>query len=236
MSRVIKIALVAFAVLVVLPPACTFATRVYAVRSRDAFLRRAQLVQNTLPLPGGAVVETYGAEIYDTTQDRPRSFVCHARYRAPGAPAEFVGSWQAGKSTAMAHVVGSLVVVIPGEDYFEAGINRIFVRTAGGRWKETQTDFRDISDGADPPDLTSRLTSISADDLKTIKRELGPREGQMAPSCWLDGFSAERAELMLSCVIGETGGRLVLKLTEDGETWRLQSIEHYRAPASKGGR
>jgi hypothetical protein len=116
MSRVIKIALVAVAVLVALPPACTFASRVYAVVSRDAFLRGAQLVQNTLPLPGGAIVETYGAEIYDTTP-RPTPELRLSREISRPGGARGVCRKLAGKPEQGDGVcVGSLVVVIPEED------------------------------------------------------------------------------------------------------------------------
>jgi hypothetical protein len=121
--------------------------------------------------------------------------------------------------------VGTLVVVVPEQDYYPDGINRIFVRTIHGRWKETQTDFRDIADALEPPDLTSALTSIRADDLRTTRDALGPDRNQMGPSCWLDAFSPGRGELTLIYSTATGGGQLLMRLSADGETWRLVGLE-----------
>jgi hypothetical protein len=161
-----------------------------------------------------------------TARDANRTLLWHARYGDV-----FVGSWQAYKNGTRAYAVGSFVVVIPGEDYYMNGVNRVFVRTRRGTWHETQLNFRDIADGIDPPALTAALTSIGVDDLRTIISTLGPRDSTLGASASIESFSAERAELLVLYEAQPlSAGRLHLALTPDGDGWRLTGIDVLRAP------
>jgi len=236
MRRGQVIALGMFAALVLLPTAARFAIDRYAQWSTRTFFERAAAVTDTVSLPGGRL-RIEGMPVFNSAPYVRGAFVWHARYQvtgvSPHAAEEFVGSWQAYKNGTRAYRVGALVVVIPGEDHAMTGVSRVFVRTSRGTWRESQLNFRDLADGVEPPELTAALTSIGVEDLRTIRRTLGPRDREPSLSCRIDGFSVERAELLVHYQAHAIGaGRLHFRLTPDGEAWQLAGIDDLRAPGS----
>lgn len=209
-----------FAALALLPTVSAYAIDAYVRRSIDAFLQQAPPVTATLTLPGGTL-RIEGAPVLFTGFGQQQDYLWHARYGD-----EFVGSWRAYKNSTRAYTVGSIVVVIPGEDYYFQGIHHMFVRTRRGTWHETQLNFRDLVDGVDPPELTAAVTSLSLDDLRRIATTLGPREPSQLSSCWIESFSAERGELLVQYQAPfMPAGRLHLALSPDGDAWRLTAID-----------
>jgi hypothetical protein len=224
MRRWQVVAVGAFAAFALLPTVSAFAIDRYVRWSIQRFFEHTASVTNVLTLPGGRL-RIEGTPVLFTGFDAQRTFLWHARYGD-----EFVGSWQASKNGTRAYTVDSLVVVIPGEDYYMDGVSRVFVRTRRGTWHESQLNFRDIADGVDPPALTAALTSIGVEDLRTIRSTLGPRDRTPMTSSRIEGFSAERAELLVYYQAApKSAGRVHLALTPDGDAWRLTGIDDLRA-------
>jgi len=138
-----------------------------------SFMRfsKREVVDRRLPLGNGGAVEVRGVEVLDNIRDRPRVLAWSATYRPAGAAGvEPIGDWEATKDGTAAYAWRDLLVVIPTTDYYERGIQRVFVRTTTGRWREIRLDFRDLSDGIDPPTLCSYKTSIDPGDLGRIRQ------------------------------------------------------------------
>lgn len=228
MRRWHVVGLVMFAAAALLPTASAYAIDAYVRWSTRAFFQREAPVTATLTLSSGRLL-IEGTRVLYTGPEPSGAFLWHARYRpanaaSPGAD-EFVGSWQARKNGTRAYTVGSLVVVIPGDDSAIDSVNRVFVRTVRGTWHETRLNFRDLTDGIDPPELTAALTSIGVDDLRTITAALGPRDRLQLASCWIESFSAERSELIVYYEAPPSmAGRLHLALSAEGDAWRLTGI------------
>jgi hypothetical protein len=219
MRRWHVLALGLFLALALVPTASAYAIDAYVRWSIENFLQQAAPVTATVTLPGNTL-RIEGAPLLFTGNGARQDFLFHARYGD-----EFVGSWRAYKDGTRAYTVGSLVVVIPGEDFVMFGIHHVFVRTRRGTWHETQLNFRDLAAG-DPPELTAAVTSISVEDLRTIRATLGPRNPEQMADCWIESFSEERGELLARYQAPYMRpGRLHLALSPEGDAWRLTAID-----------
>jgi hypothetical protein len=235
MPRFAKIVLGILGFLLLFPIVFRPAVRFYITAKMHRFSRDYSRPVRTIDLPNGGAVQISGSEVMNSAPDQQPRFLWKAEYR-PGkqTPLEYAGSWQAAKDVTQLYAAGALVVILPSEEkFFVTGTDQILVRTARGKWKAIQLNFRDIEDGIDPPELTSYLTSISVEDLRKIKGELGPGEHEMGPSCFVMDFNPKSSELRVVYSTRVGGGRIRLKFSEDGEALQLESIEEL---PGKGGR
>jgi hypothetical protein len=183
-------------------------------------------VERQLTVDGRGTLALRGAEIRSNIRDLPRAFAWEASFQRTGSSApEFVGSWEAREDGTTALVVGELVLVVPNTDYYERGVQRLFVRRKSGKWREIRLDFGDIADGIDPPLLTAYKTAIVPADLARIRRALGTTTGARWVRAKIDRVDQVRAEIVVNLALGATELRLRLGPTEDGERLLVLGIE-----------
>jgi hypothetical protein len=234
MRRVTRFALwgLAFALLWLVPAAARLAIRLYVAHAVRTFVRHSPTVEGRFTLPDGGIVRVSSTEVativsrIDLVSPHPfRTFVTHARYQPPSTTAEeFIGMWQGRTTVTRGFNVGGLVVVLPDVAALDFDVQRIFIRTRAGRWKQTALHFGDLAYDFDPPLLTSAYTHISPADLQKIGAALDRHSAWWA--CSIDSFSPERAELRLRFDAPGLKRHVLLTLTlsSDGETWQLASI------------
>ncbi len=214
----------ALATLVLLPVVAHAGVRLYVAW----FMRQAdrQVVERQLTVDGRGTLALRGAEIRSNIRDLPRSFAWEASFQRAGSSGpEFVGTWEARNDGTTAYVFGELVLVVPNTDYYERGVQRLFVRRKSGKWREIRLDFGDIADGIDPPLLTTYKTAIAPADLARIRGALGTTTGARWLRAKIDHVDPARAEIVVRLALGATDLRLRLGPTEDGERLLVLGIE-----------
>src|SRR5262245_13549177 len=176
MKRLLPRVVGALALLMLLPVVAQAGVRLYVAW----FMRQAEgrVLERQLTVEGRGTLVLRGTEIRSNVRDLPRSFAWEAKFLRAGASApEFIGTWEARDEGTTAHVFGELVLIVPNTDYYERGVQRLFVRRKSGKWREIRLDFGDIADGIDPPLLAAYKTAIAPVDLARIRDALGPTIG-----------------------------------------------------------
>jgi hypothetical protein len=214
----------ALAILMLLPVVVHAGVRLYVAW----FMRQAErpVAERQLTVDERGTLVIRGAEIRSNARDLPRSFAWEARFLRAGASGpEFIGTWEARNEGTTVHVFGDLVVVVPNTDYYERGVQRLFVRRKTGKWREVRLDFGDIADGIDPPLLTAYKTAIAPADLARIRGALATTTGARWLQAKIDRVDSARGEIVVRVTLGATDLRLRLGPTEDGERLLVLGIE-----------
>lgn len=224
-----RLALGLLALLALAPVAVHLGIRAYVAGFMH--LSEGRVVERDLALGNGARLRLRGVAVADNRPDRRAVFAWTAAYRPAGsASVEPVGRWDAVPDGTTAHAWRELVVVIPHGDYYERGIQRVFVRARSGKWREIRLDFRDIFDGLDTPLLTAYKTSLDPRDLLRIRQALARPTGSPWPRSLIRRFDEARGELEVSLDVGERGGVLRLGFSEDGERTTVVDMAVTGAP------
>lgn len=181
-------------------------------------------IENEIPLANGGVVQIVAVEQREFRSD---GWTVHAGYRPQGSDSvEMIGEWEGYNHNPKIYIVGKLVI-LPSPDQ-----KTLYVRTAQGKWKFFFLEFPDAQSSL-PLSHYTTLSTLSEEELLSIREALDPDERGWSPSVSLDGFDPDTCEAhVLYRTNLNTVRHIFLKLSPDGTDLTLATLWKDKQPTT----
>ena len=132
---------------------------------------------------------------------------------------EMIGWWEGYNHDPIIHIVDNLVV-LPSPD-----LHTLYVRSADGKWRFFSMQFPDERSSL-PIQHYTTLTTLTEDELHSVRQDIEPDEKEWAPAIYLKSFDPTTKEVyVLYQTNPETRRHIYLKLSDDGTDLSLVRIK-----------
>jgi hypothetical protein len=132
---------------------------------------------------------------------------------------EKIGGWEGYNHSPLVYVVDNLVVLLSPDQH------TLYVRTAEAKWKFFSMQFPDERSSL-PMIYYTALTTLTEEELSSIRKDIDSEEKEWSPSIWLKAFDPVTREVhVLYRTTPSKVRHILLKLSPDGTDLTSVSIK-----------